>query len=139
MSLKNNKISKIQDYTFFALQIKEINLENNNLSEINYITFVYDLSNYIRLEILNLKKNPIKYIDPEFIKSYVFANLIEFYLDINNSMKISYIENNKLIKTINGSLFEKMPNLKSIQLNSNQIESIEINTFNNLKYLQKLS
>ncbi len=32
-----------------------------------------------------------------------------------------------------------MPNLKTIQLESDQIESIERNTFKNLKYLQTLS
>ncbi len=30
LSLKNNKINKIQDYSFYALRCPEIDLENNN-------------------------------------------------------------------------------------------------------------
>jgi len=55
---------------------------------------------------------------------------------INNSLKSSYVESNKLIKTKSESYFKLK--LKSIQLNSNQIESIEKNAFNKLKYLTTL-
>jgi len=46
----------------------------------------------------------------------------------NNSIQISYVEKNNLIKSINESYFIDTPNLKTIQL-----ESIERNTFKNLK------
>jgi len=46
----------------------------------------------------------------------------------NNSIQISYVEKNNLIKSINESYFIDTPNLKTIQL-----ELIERNTFKNLK------
>ncbi len=103
INLKNNRIKKIQDYSFNDLYVDEINLENNNLSEINHKSFGKISIDYFPIRILNLKKNPIKYIDAEFFNSDMYANLIEFYLDnqtflINNSIKTSYIVNYKLIK-----------------------------------------
>ncbi len=143
LNLKNNNINKIQDYSFYELAVTEINLENNNLFAINFKSFIYNSNYYFPLKILNLKKNPIKYISVEFIYSQIFENLIEFYLDnnqlIDSSIQTSYTDNNHLKKTINESYFKDMLNLKSIQLNSDQIESIERNTFNKLKYLKTLS
>ncbi len=84
LNLKNNKINKIQSNAFGCLG-DEINFENNNISEILYESFK-PIKNPPglqcgNLKVLNLKNNPIKYIDSKFINSAIFANLNEFYID----------------------------------------------------------
>ncbi len=125
--------------------MEEINLENNNLSELYFNSFTLRSQFHVFfLKVLNLKKNPIKYIDAKFINSDLFGNLMEFYLDnqnslIDNSIKTKYYKNNQILKTINSDYFKETPNLQIIQLNSDQIESIERNALRELKFLTRLN
>ena len=87
--------------------------------------------------------NPIKHIDENFMSTNILGNLNEFSIDnftisINISIKTEYYQSNKIIKMINSNYFNEMPNLKLIQMRSNQIESIENDAFTSLPNLTSL-
>ncbi len=146
LNLKNNKINKIQSNAFGGCLGEEINFENNNIFEILYESFK-PLNNTIsskcgNLKVLNLKNNPIKYIDSKFINSAIFANLNEFYIDnytINNSVKTYFYKDNQIIRIITSNYFIDMPNLQYIQMRSDQIESIEKDALSGLNKLITLA
>ncbi len=96
LSLKDNKIRTFQERAFYDLiNLEELNIENNKISEVSLKYFEIDNSKdfvnimvYLKildfingnkiefkLKILNLNMNPIKFVEKNFINSELYQNL----------------------------------------------------------------
>lgn len=116
------------------IQLKNLNLRNNNISEIKGLK---DLKN---LEFLNLSENKIT----QFEELENLTNLVRLNLDsnriieingLNNLLKLKKLSfNNNQITEITG--LEELIQLKNLEINFNQINEIKV--LNKLNQLNKL-
>ncbi|CAF1244291.1 unnamed protein product [Didymodactylos carnosus] len=119
LDLSNNRIRNIESDSFVGLRLTELNLDNNRLTSLQTLTidnqttsFLYPLNESLALLVISNNflhdLNPLKHM----------TNLNNVIVCCNQ------------IKTLDGNIFEKAHQLKSVDLSYNQIEFIDSMTFN---------
>ena len=121
LSLKNNKIKKIEENVFNGLSsLKRLYLNGNKIEKIEENSF----NGLYSLQILYLNSNEI-----EKIEDNTFNGLY--------SLKTLILNHNK-IEEIKENIFNGLSSLKKLYLSYNKIEKIEKNSFNGLYSLNQL-
>jgi Leucine-rich repeat (LRR) protein len=120
LNLENNNISDIKNSSFSSMMLS-LNLSLNKLSVIGRFYF----SRLTRLKDLSLASNRI-----EFIESQAFNDL--------TALESLYLTQNNL-KILEQGLLSKLRSLRLLNLNENSFEIINMESFDWLKNLRKLS
>ena len=133
--LNNNKIKLIEAELFYdANRLLELNLESNLLTLINF----NNIGNMLYLNALNVRKNPVKKIDPNLkITISTIQNLQLDNSDEKCDLTVFY-RKNQYMPILLQQFFETMSNLLIVHMKYNQIETIASNSFTNLTNLNYL-
>lgn len=129
--LGRNRIIDIDDNTFMNTDVYELFLENNNLYKMNTSRLNSIISKLITLERLDLTGNLLTYV-PD-LTNLTNLKIIELghnqlkslsTSDGKNGLPISLtdlIVNKNTLTTIDSHVLMELPNLKNLELNSNQL------------------
>ncbi|KAL7014908.1 hypothetical protein ACKWTF_016190 [Chironomus riparius] len=121
LRIRDNQITYINPHTFSNTKLQTLDLYNNTLQSLNYLSF-YNLGN---LQTLNLQLNPGVHLP-----ATVFDTLRSLV-----SLDLRYCE----INTVETGWFSNIGNLNTLYLSYNTFQMIPATAFNNLGNLLYLS
>jgi Leucine-rich repeat (LRR) protein len=120
LDLSSNKLSEFQAKHINQSQLlREIKLDNNKIKSLGFLNAGLSDLNY-----LSIRKNQIEEISANDLKDC-------------SSLEIFYLGDNK-ISSIPTGVFSSTPNIREIQLDGNNIETLPENVFNKIEALEVL-
>ncbi|XP_008201257.1 toll-like receptor 13 [Tribolium castaneum] len=123
LSLKNNKLSTVEDYYFEDLSLTDLDLSFNNITSIHEDSFLNSARN---LETLILKNNFLSELPPRLFQHNHYWRLT--HLDISF---------NKLV-TFHDQIFFSLQSLVELRMNNNDLKYLDENIFSTNRKLNYL-
>lgn len=143
LRLSGNKIKTVEPESFKGLNLKQLYLNDNQLSQVGRS----DFKELDSLEKLDLSLNKITTIDAKAFEK--LSHLVELNLAFNSlkkvptavnslvSLKVLRLDNNQ-IATVSAGDFVRLSNLEQLLLNDNKISRIESGGFEGLTSLKQI-
>ena len=143
LDLSNNKIGKLAPGSFNNLGIDNLDLSNNNLTELRNMTFVGQIGNLrlINNKIENIEEGALNYASITDSVYFYNNSLTEIKHNVfsgQNELRRIYLHNNKL-STIEPGSFANLPKLMYVFLDNNQLTQLDSSMFAGSNHLYGIS